>query len=134
MILHLQPILDRLQAETSFSRVERSSEIKPNLVNSSLTAGVVSYVNTLEMGEGYADYGERYLATVLVQLVTSATDEEKDVADVYAALAGWNPQDVNNRELSALSLHKASLMDINNDHYLWFMEFQLTTPTLGGTC
>jgi len=39
-----------------------------------------------------------------------------------------------NRELSAFSLEKAELMDINNEHYNWFLLFNIITPTLNGEC
>jgi len=133
-MLSLQPILERLQEKTTFDIVTKSTAIKPNLVKLSLTASFISYENIDSKGEGYADYGERLLATLLVQLTTSSEREEEDLRQVKAALSQWSPNDVYNRELSAFSLEKAELMDINNEHYNWFLLFNIITPTLNGEC
>ncbi len=133
-MLSIQPILDRLMAETTFDKVLKSTAIKPNLVDSALSASFISYENLKERGEGYADYGERLEATLLVQLTTLTATEEFDLRQVKAALASWSPSDQYNRELSAFSLDKAELMDINNGHYNWFLYFKIITPTLNGEC
>jgi hypothetical protein len=131
-MLKLQPILEQLEYETDFASVTKSTELKPNLLNRALTASIISYENLQNIGEGFADYGERHIATVLVQLTTSSELEEADLKQVYLALTGWSPDDEYNRELSAFSLAKANLIDINNGHFHWFLEFQITIPTIGG--